>query len=180
MTITHLDLGGTNFTPKRGTVSISLDGSHVNDDYDEKTKTWKIPKGVTVIVGDFTRMPFRSNTFKDAYGGCFLEGSDGEQGEGLLGIGWKELARVMKPGCTIELCSCGEYNLTGQYHDDPKEAAKVEPGMFKEIWSFGAGAARAGLRLVSVRVRGNTSIQLVDGEIDCTIDMPIFKLTKEV
>ena len=94
--ITRLDLGGTACYEKEDAVSISLDGSTCDD--------YVVPN----IIGDYNRMPFRSDAFDEALGSCYLENI----------VDFVELARVMKPGGRVIVKSCG-------YIKGTKRAAKA-------------------------------------------------------
>jgi hypothetical protein len=173
-----LDLGGTGAGWEEPHTSISLDGSHVESDYDTVLEQWWTPDHIHTVIGTYRTMPFPDNTFDEAFGSCFLEGSDEEGFEGTLD--WKELARVMKLGATIRLSSCHQYVLLDPNDDIDGPGEKQEADMFLDALRWGAGMEAAGLRVVSVDVRDNSEINTnEDNQMIVRIDTPTITIRKE-
>ena len=87
----RLDLGGTACYCSPSDVSISLDGTNSDDEV------------TPLVIGDYTQCPFPSKCFDEAFGSCALEQDPFTVEQMLI-----ELRRVLKPGATIHLGSCGE------------------------------------------------------------------------
>ena len=85
-----LDLGGTACYVDEGAVSISLDGSNSDDEV------------TPIVIGDYRRSPFASDTFDEALGSCVLE----EDSEEYLDI-FREIYRILKPGAQLKVKGCG-------------------------------------------------------------------------
>ena len=102
--INKLDLGGTACYESLKAVNISLDGS---DSGDEVTPA---------IIGDYNHMPFKSNTFREALGSCYLEDTYDP----------KELHRILRPKAKVIVKAC----------DDFKTQAKFDKWADKHIEAF--------------------------------------------
>lgn len=88
--ITKLDLGGTSQFLTKDAVSISLDGTKMEAESDH----------AITVVGDYNRMPFKDEVFKDIRGCCYAEGI----------VDPFELYRVAKPYARIWLRGCETSN----------------------------------------------------------------------
>lgn len=84
MTINKLDLGGTACYESKEAVNICLDSSSSDDEI------------VQNLIGDYNFMPFKSNSFDEAFGSCYLETPYNPE----------ELYRVMKSGGVVTVKAC--------------------------------------------------------------------------
>jgi len=103
--ITKLDLGDTNHGEGqplgKNWTSISLEGDKDCDGCECcKCKGFKYK-----LKGDYSNMPYKSNSFSYAYGGCFLEFETADTDAKKLKQ-FKEVYRVLKKGGTFDVCGC--------------------------------------------------------------------------
>ena len=91
MKITKLDLGGTSQFLTKDAVSLSIDGTKMCEEDDLSL----------VVIGDYNRPPFKSETFKTIKGCCYIEGP----------VDPFELARVAKPKAKLWIRGCGPADL---------------------------------------------------------------------
>jgi SAM-dependent methyltransferase len=112
-----LDLGGTQ---EEMDVSISLDGTHIDDEYDfvvqpdgseeivyPKEKREPTPR----VQGDYTRCPFPDNSFDEARGCCVLEADNNE----YVGF-YKEMHRILKHGGKLWVRGCDRMHSNHTAH----------------------------------------------------------------
>lgn len=122
--IRKLDLGGTACYESKEAIGISLDGSMSEDFVTE------------VVQGDYRAMPFPSEYFDEAFGGCFLENYYQKYTRE-----YREVYRVLKPGAKLTVSSCGPLHKNHLAHalacgfELVEEAAEyVDPDDPNERW----------------------------------------------
>jgi hypothetical protein len=141
---------------------------HIGERYDEDgdgdgepIDVYKVTNPTHKIVGNFNQMPFPSNHFDEAFGSCYLEGDDltGEPNN------LDELYRVMKPGGTVYLSGCPEYDYEGYY------TGNTIQDLITLIATYVAAAARAGFSKIEVE-DGETYAMTTEVDPDLSPDDP--------